>query len=171
MESNKKTGMLERTIRTGENVICIGAGLMLLGMMFIGAGDVVGRYLFNRPITGAMEISQLLMGGSIFLALAYTHAEKAHVSVDIVFTRYPPRVRAILTSIMMFISFVLFALITWQSFLIAMSDLASGKLVRVILIPLGPFKFLLPLGALFISLECIIQMFHSLPESFGRKKD
>ena len=171
MKSNEKLFFIERSIRTVENVICIGAGLMLLGMMFLGATDVVGRYIFNHPITGAMEISQLLMGGTIFLALAYTLAQKAHVSVDIFFIMYPPRVQAILTFIMMFITFVLFALITWQSVLIALSDMQSGKLVKVILIPLGPFKFLLPFGAFFLCLESIIQMVHLFPKVLGRKED
>ncbi|MFC1863227.1 TRAP transporter small permease subunit [Thermodesulfobacteriota bacterium] len=171
MESTEKAGMVERTIRMGENVICIVAGLMLLGMMFLGASDVVGRYIFNRPITGAMEIAQLLMGGSIFFAMAYTLAQKAHVTVDIFFIMYSPRVQAILSFIMMFISFVLFALITWQSILIAVSDLQSGKLVKVILIPLGPFKFMLPIGSMFLCLECIIQMIHLLPKALGRKED
>ena len=64
-----------RVVEGGLNVV---AGLMLLGMMFLGACDVVGRYLFNSPITGAMEISSILMGGMVFLAWASSSRPTSH---------------------------------------------------------------------------------------------
>ena len=154
---------LTRTIRIVEKVSNIIAGIMLLSMMFLGAADVIGRYIFNRPITGAMETSQLLMGGMVFLAWAYTLSKRGHVTVDIIFVLYPKRVQAILYFVMMIIALVLFALIFWQSATVAISDWQAGKLVRIILIPIAPFKALVSLGALLLCLECIIQIIQTLP--------
>ena len=154
---------IENTIRRAEKVLNVLAGLMLLGMMFIGAADVIGRYVLNSPITGAMETNQLLMGGMVFLAWAYTQSKKAHVTVDIIFTSYPPRVQAICTMIMMCIACVLFSIMTWQSIGMVISDWQTGRLVKIILIPIAPFKALVPLGALFLAVECLIQALHAIP--------
>ena len=165
-----ETKALERAIRFVEGGLNVVAGLMLLGMMFLGACDVIGRYLFNSPITGAMEISSILMGGMVFLAWAYTQEKGAQVTVDIFFTLYPRRLQAVLSFVMLFLSALLFALILWQSTAVALSDWQGGKLVRLILIPIAPFKLLVSLGALFIVLECILKMVHLIPAMLGRKE-
>ena len=170
MENQSEVGPVVRGIRFAENVLGVIAGVTLLALMFLGSADVVGRYLFNRPITGALEISGIMMGGMVFLAWAYTMAKRAHVTVDIFFALYPPRLRATLTFVMMLISVILFALVVWQSTLTAVSDWQSGKLVRIILVPIAPFKLLVPLGALFLGLECLVQMVQSVHKMVGRRE-
>ena len=147
-----------RVIRIAENTFNVIAGLSLLAMMFLGAADVIGRYIFNSPINGAMETSQLLMGGTVFLAWAYTLSKREHVTVDIIFILYPKRVQAALYFIMLIITLILFGFICWQSTSMAISDWQAGKLVRIILIPIAPFKAMVSLGALLLCLECIIQI-------------
>jgi TRAP-type mannitol/chloroaromatic compound transport system permease small subunit len=171
MGEGKDAGTVGNVIRVVENILNVIAGVMLLAMMFLGAADVIGRYVFNSPITGAMESSQLLMGGMVFLAWAYTLAKREHVTVDILFITYPKRVRATLYFFMMIITFVLFALVFWQSLSMAISDWQAGKLVRIILIPIAPFKALVPLGALLLCLECIIQIIQTAPVMIRGKED
>lgn len=167
----KRARAVEKAVRSVEIGLGFVGALMLLAMMVIGAWDVIGRYLFNRPLTGALEISSMLMGGMVFLGWAYTLAQKAHTTVDIFFLLYPPRVQAVLSFFMMFLTLVLFALIAWQSISVAMGDWSGGKLVKVILIPIAPFKLLVSLGAIFLCLESIIQMLHFAPKMFGKKEN
>jgi TRAP-type mannitol/chloroaromatic compound transport system permease small subunit len=117
-----------------------------------------------------METSQLLMGGMVFLSWAYTLSKRGHVTVDILFIGYPKRIQAALYFIMMIISLALFSLICWKSGSVAISDWQAGKLVRIILIPVAPFKALVSLGALLLCLECMIQMTETLPKMFRGKE-
>jgi len=160
----------EKGVRFAEIGLGAAGALMLLAMMAIGAWDVTGRYLFNRPVTGALETSSMLMGGMVFLGWAYTLAQKAHTTVDIVFILYPPRVQAFLAFLTMFLTLILFALIAWESIAVAMGDWSGGKLVKVILVPIAPFKFLLSLGAVLLCLESIIQMVRLVPKMFDKKE-
>lgn len=160
----------EKGVRFAEIGLGFAGALMLLAMMVIGAWDVAGRYLFNRPVTGALETSSILMGGMVFLGWAYTLAQKAHTTVDIIFLLYPPRVQAFLSFLMMFLTLILFALIAWQSIAVAMGDWSRGKLVKVILIPIAPFKFLVSLGAIFLCLESIIQMVHLVTKISSKRE-
>lgn len=151
---------LEKGIRFLETGLVLIAAVMLLLMMFLGTWDVVSRYAFNAPVKGAMEIGQLLMGGAVFLTWAYTLSKGDHVTVDIFFILYPPRLRATFSFIMMLLALILFVLIFWQATEVAISNWQSGKLVQIILIPVAPFKLMVSLGALVMSLECIVQMCH-----------
>lgn len=166
----KKARALATGIRTAEDIISAIGMVLLLATMFLGAGDVIGRYVFNYPITGTMDISQLLMGGVVFFGWAYTLARRAHVTVDILFNHYPARVQAIINFVMLLLSLVLFSLIIWQSANIAIIDWQANRLVKIILIPVAPFKFLIPFGAFFLCLECIIQMVQLVPGMRGKKE-
>ena len=86
----KKVWVFEKGVWKTENVLSLIGVCMFLIMMFVGAGDVIGRYVFNRPISGALEISQIAMLGVILFFLAYTQAKKGHITVEVVFNRYPP---------------------------------------------------------------------------------
>lgn len=171
MNTIEEVGPIGNAIRMVERLLNTVAGILLLGMMFLGAIDVIGRYLFNSPILGALEASQIMMGGMVFLSWSYTLAHREHVTVDILTITYSKTVREILHIVMMLVSLLLFALITWKSAEVARMDWEKGKLVRTLLIPIAPFKTLVPLGSFLLCLECIIQMFHSALTLFHRRKN
>jgi TRAP-type C4-dicarboxylate transport system permease small subunit len=155
---------LEKGIRNTENVFLLIAVGMLLVMMFLGAGDVIGRYVFNNPIKGAMEGSQLLMAGVALLCWGYTQAKRSHISINILVVRYPARVKAIISLAGLLLTIVVFGLIVWQSALIAVEAFKQHRMLENIPLPLFPFKLMVPLGASLLCLESIIQVIHRFPE-------
>jgi TRAP-type C4-dicarboxylate transport system permease small subunit len=156
--------VFEKIVRSIGNILSNISVVMLMLLMFLGAGDVIGRYIFNRPIIGTLETSQILMAGMILLTWADAQSQKAHLKVDILFSRYPPRVQAIGEFLTLLISLLLFSLIIWRSTTIALSDWQQGRIVETINLPLAPFKLFVPIGALVLCLEFIIQMVHLIPE-------
>ena len=147
-----------KSLRKVENILAFIAALMLLLLMALGTCDVIGRYFFNAPVQGALEVSLVLMGGMVFLSWAYTMEKGGHPTVDIIFNHYPSKLKKIISFIMMVFSAILFGLIFWESISVAISDWHLGKVIFNTEIPVAPFKFLIPLGALFICLECISQI-------------
>jgi len=67
---------------------------LLAIMLFLGVTDVLGRYLFNRPVTGTLEIFEILLPGIVLLSLAYTQLNKAHIRVELLFNRFSSRLQA-----------------------------------------------------------------------------
>ena len=166
----RKARAVETGISKIEKIVAdIGAFLILL-LMFLGAADVTGRYVFNNPIFGAMEVSQIMMGLVVFLGWAYTLARRQHISLDLIFYRYPPRVQAILGFVALLLSLGLFGLMGWHAIKLALIDWETGVIIRTYMLPIAPFKLLVPFGAFLLCLECIIQMVHIFPE-MTRKKD
>jgi TRAP-type C4-dicarboxylate transport system permease small subunit len=67
----------------------VSAALILCAMLFVSA-EVFGRQLFNSPIPGQLELSELLMPAIIFLAIAYTQSTGGHVRMTLAIDRLPP---------------------------------------------------------------------------------
>jgi TRAP-type C4-dicarboxylate transport system permease small subunit len=65
------------------------AGATLFGMMLLTTADVGGRYFFNSPILGAVELTQLMLAALVFLSLPVVCWRQEHVSVDLLDAVFP----------------------------------------------------------------------------------
>ena len=70
--------ILQRCVRVLNGVGLL--GLVVLALVTVT--DVMGRYLFNRPLLGALELSELLMVFLAFACFAYTELQNGHVEID-----------------------------------------------------------------------------------------
>ena len=150
-----------RHIQTAFMVLC---GVMLMVMLFLGTGDVFGRYLFNKPITGTLEITTVLMAGIALLGWAYTQRRRQQIRVDLFISRFSPRTQAIADFAVLLLSLILFAIITYRSAILATVYLEEGRVFQTLKFPTGPFYFFVPVGAFLLCLELIIQIFQAIPK-------
>jgi TRAP-type C4-dicarboxylate transport system permease small subunit len=104
-------------IRVVSRVLGYVATGFMVFLMLLTVVDVFLRYFFKAPITGSTEISRLLMVIIVFPALGWAAIDRAHIRVDLVVSRIPPRLQAIFSSITFFFALVTFVIITWRSFL------------------------------------------------------
>jgi TRAP-type C4-dicarboxylate transport system permease small subunit len=121
------------------SVVCIG---LLTG------SDVVGRYFFNSPVRGTIDIIEILMVVLFACGLVVTTALDDHISVDSLYDKLPSLGQYILRvfagSVCTFLFFILF----WQGYQGGMIGLKSGKVTSTLDVPLFPFKFFLAIGFL-----------------------
>ena len=149
---------VEKGVFIAEKILLVISGITFLGLMFIGAGDVLGRYLLNKPIRGTMELSEIMMGGIVLLSWAYTQRNKGHVAVELFISHYSPRIRSIVNFLTLVLCFVLFAVITQQSAAMALRYWEEQRVIPTLEIPTAPFHALVPIGSAFLCIEFIIQM-------------
>ena len=69
--------------RAAAQLLGYAAATTLSLMMVVTCADVAGRYLFNRPIQGAFELTEMLLAAMIFTALPLVTARGEHVTVDL----------------------------------------------------------------------------------------
>jgi TRAP-type C4-dicarboxylate transport system permease small subunit len=70
--------------RHAEAVLGVAASAILFAMMLLTAADVVARYVFNRPLRGAFEVTELMLVVLIFAGLPLVAYAKAHVVMDFI---------------------------------------------------------------------------------------
>lgn len=161
---------LEKAVKKASSILsAIGTG-MLFVLMLLGAVDVIGRYLFNKPIIGAQEVGTVLLGVMVFFSWGSTQIAKANVNVDLFVLHFPPRVRAIVDLVTTFLSLILFGLIAWQAAVTGKDFHEAGRLIYVIHWPLAPFQFVVSFVALVLCLVFIMQMIESFSQMNQMKR-
>ncbi len=120
----------------------VGAGAVVLAvMMAMTFFDVIGRYLFNRPIVGTVDLTELYMGLIVYLGIGATTYGRNHIRVDIVTTRLPPGLRRVFDLLAEAISAVVAGLICWQLWVIAAETVTYNALTRVWEVPVYPVAY------------------------------
>ncbi len=69
----------------------------LLALMMITVVDVVGRYVFNHPLTGSTELTEIAVGIVVFSVFPIITWRNEQVVVDILDGFVPPRLHFIRT--------------------------------------------------------------------------
>jgi TRAP-type C4-dicarboxylate transport system permease small subunit len=129
-------------------------------LMVLTTADAGGRYLLNRPITGAYEIStNYLMILLVFMAMSYCYREGAHIRVTFLVDRLPVKVKLFVNYVVQAVSViigVLFIIATYQQALLTMEQ--HTTLSSLSFVPLGPAYFIVPAGLFFMSLAMLIDL-------------
>lgn len=155
MGLRKLADVVNRAVRPAVTVLN-GAGLgVLAAMMVLTAGDVILRYVFNRPIIGSFDLTEYMMAVAVSFGLAYCALLKGHVRVDLFVSRFPERAQAVIDSITGLLSIFLFSMITWQSFVYMKLLFDSGLKSMVLLMPRFPFAGLVCLGSAFLTVVLV----------------
>lgn len=115
--------------------------LTLLFIMLLTCVDVAGRYLFNDPVPGALEITEFVMGALIFTSLPLVTLRQEQVTVDL-FDRFIPRfVKPALHMLLNAVSCACLAVISWRLWIKGGQMLANGEFTAVLQIKIWPLVY------------------------------
>lgn len=145
--------------RRADAVLGIAASVLLLCMMLLTFADVVARYLFNRPIRGGFEITELLLLVLIFAGLPLVSHADEHVTMDFIDRVLPARALAVLVRVVHAIVAALFVFLSWQILLKAERISRYGDTTDVLLITIGPFVYFMAAMVLLTGLVHLFKVF------------
>jgi len=123
--------------------------------------DGLGRYLFNFPLRGTVELTEGLLAAMAGFAVFVTTAADEHIKIDTFAEKLPSRVQHILKFISAFIGFVVLSALCWQNFLTTWdSMMIQETLSPTFLVPTYPFHLILTLGYLASALSLLFYIVH-----------
>jgi TRAP-type C4-dicarboxylate transport system permease small subunit len=138
-----------------------GAGCMVVMVLLI-LYDVGMRSLFNRPLMSSYELVMFLMVVVVFTALAYTQSEGSIVKIELVVSRLPKKVQAVLEIVTSFLSLGLILLIAWRN-VVRSIELRHEHLISPILhMPVYPFYLVVAFGLVLLSLVLFVEILESV---------
>lgn len=144
------------------------AGACVLGIVVVNTIDTVGRAFFNRPMHGAVEITEVLLAICIVLAIPYAQRFREHIEIDIFAKSFGPRLRRACSIGVLAITIGVFGMLVFQSYESALSSVsnfeASAGFVRV---PVWIGKVAVTVGFSIALLEAIRQLLESIFDSTG----
>lgn len=136
-------------------VFGLATGSLLALMTLLTTVDVVGRYLFNRPLRGAFELTEVLMAALIFAALPLVTLRSEHIAVDLLDLWIPARVRKLQRTLIQLGCAAVVAVLAWVMFGQARQSALDGLQTDALRLPLAPILYF---GASAILVSALIHL-------------
>jgi TRAP-type C4-dicarboxylate transport system permease small subunit len=142
--------------RRTDAVLGVAASAILMAMMLLTFVDVVGRYVFNRPVPGGFELTELGLLVLIFAGLPLVSHADEHVTMDFIDRLLGPRARALLERAVHALCAASFLFGAWLVWLKADRIWDYRDATDVLRIVYGPFVYFM---AVMIGLSGLIHLY------------
>jgi TRAP-type mannitol/chloroaromatic compound transport system permease small subunit len=125
--------------------------------------EVAARHLFNAPTIWAHGTTQRVFAVYYFICGAYVSLYRDHIRMDLIYTRFSPRKRAILDIIGFLFFFSFCGVLLWFGSRYAWTSLIQLEPCNTpFRAPLYPIKMAIPLGALLILLQELANLWRNV---------
>ena len=167
MKIDSTVGWVKRIVSVPNKALHWVSMVVLFLLMFLTVGDVVGRYLVGiipglGPISGSFELTEFMLAVIVLTAIGHTQMKDGHISIDLVVTKFSPRVRAIVDAVTDFLSLAMFALVTWRTVKYAQLLYESNDVSGVLRLPVYPFLVVAAIGSFMFCLAMLSSFLQSL---------
>lgn len=139
----------------------IGSVVLMLMMLTVFI-DVFLRYIFNSPVVGSVEIVEIMMVLVVALGIAHTGINRGHISVDLLVSKFPPRVQAIIDIFNFLVATIIFSIMSWKTALQAIVAGSRNVTTTVLEVPIYPFVWTLSICTGLLSLIFLLQCFETI---------
>ncbi len=137
----------------------IASSVILMGMMLLTFVDVVARYVFDFPLRGGFEITELMLLVLIFAGLPLVSHADEHVTMDFIDRVLPPRAVTPLVRLAHALCAAMMFFLAWQVWIKAGKIAAYGDTTDVIKIAVGPFIYFMAVMILLTGLVHVYKVF------------
>lgn len=132
------------------------SALMVVAIMVLVVADVVMRNVVGSSIGATVGYAEILLVGSVYLALAHARRSDSHISVDLVTSRLGERTAAMVEGAGVLLALVLLAMTSVVSIEQAMDSIAQGEYrIGVERIPVWPGRVAVAVGWSALTLELL----------------
>lgn len=137
---------VHKTLMGIANFLSACSTLVITAMMLLIVVDVIMRAFFNMPIKGSVEITQMLMAGTI-LGFAKSCLGNDNLKVDVVMENMPRTVQYVVDVITSIICIGIAGLLCWRTIENGLYSMEKGlSYLTLPNVPKWPFILLLAVG-------------------------
>jgi TRAP-type mannitol/chloroaromatic compound transport system permease small subunit len=138
--------------------------------VFVYYYEVIARFVFNSPTNWVHESMFLMYGMQYMLCGAYAYREDQHVRVDVFYTKFSPRGKAIADIVTSVFFFIFILTMTWTGARFAMDAINNHEVSFTEWgIQYWPVKLALPIGAAMMALQGLSKLIKDIVFVTGRR--
>jgi C4-dicarboxylate transporter, DctM subunit len=142
------SGLLDNIARWSQSL----AAVILFALMVFTFIVVLMRYVFNAPIRGDVDITQLVSLIITWLGVAWGQVRKSHLNVDIITQKLKPRSALMVSTATYIMVMAVVSVMAWQGFNNTLYFMEHARSSTTYAIPLTPVAAMIPLGAFLLLL-------------------
>jgi TRAP-type mannitol/chloroaromatic compound transport system permease small subunit len=134
--------------------------------------EVVSRRIFNAPHIWATEVTDFIYGPHFMLVAAYTLLHRGHVSVEVIYERFSPKVKAIFDCFTHLVFFFPFCIIVFtQGILFAYTSWSIGETSESAALTVVPLvKTAIPIAFFLILIQGLANFIRSVQHLVKEKE-
>ena len=138
-----------------EGALGATSATVLFLMMMITTVDVVGRYVFNKPLNGGFELTEMLLAALIYCGLPLVSQRREHIVIDTFDPLMSARVKRALDVLAEIVCTLTLAGIGYLIFRRAARVAEYGDTTNVLKLPLAPVAYVM--GTMIV-VACLIHL-------------
>ena len=138
------------------------AGAALIAMLALTTADVLGRYVFARPLAGVIELIQYAMVIVVFAALPVVTSKGQHISVGLIDGKLHGAGLRIQKGLIAVTCAVVLAVLSWTLFEAAGSMREQGDVIGFLRLPTFFAAYLMSALSLATAGVCAAQAVYAL---------
>lgn len=158
-----------------EDLFTIIAAASILFIMLISVANVIGRYLFDYPVPGTVEIAAVLLTLIIFLSISGVQRSEGHIGMDTLYELVKKRKTSCYHALKTFHFSISFLIIGFIGCYFIPSMLESIEIHEwtngPLFIPLWPFKLSIFFGCALMCVRLFLQIIHHSRSALGHKAE
>lgn len=132
------------------------SGFATLLIILVVTIDVAGRFLFNAPFHGGVEISELLMVVLVFFGLAAAQQQRQNYAIELLVRHFPAWLQRAFELFGYVATLAIVVFLAWPSSKQALSSFDRGEAgFGVVSFPLWPARILLAAGLWLLALQLL----------------
>lgn len=144
---------------------------LILAMVGILMCEVVLRYVFGSPTMWAHETATMIYGSYTILGGAYVLLYNEHVRVDILYSRFSKRTKAILDACTFPLALLFCGVLLWKSTIFGWESLSILEhSVTAWSPPIYPWKMTVPIAFLLVVLQGTSNFIRNLALAFSGRE-
>ena len=126
--------------------------------MFLGIAQVLGRQLFDLPISGYIDFVELSMASFAFLGVAYCQRLGGHVRMEMVLKVAKGRAQWLLETLGTLVAMFIVAVLAWYGYEHFWRAWALGDSTIDAELPVWPSKLVVPIAFALLWLRLLVQL-------------
>jgi TRAP-type C4-dicarboxylate transport system permease small subunit len=148
-------------------VLALIGGAVLAALALLATVSILGRWWFNTPVWGDVELVQMGTAVAIALFLPYAQRQRAHIIVDFFTTRASAGTRARLDALGGFLLGAICLLLAWRAGVGVLDMRANGETTMVLGMPIWIVYVAMVVG---LAVSGVVGLVCAWSDAFDRKR-
>lgn len=150
---NKSEKVLNKVIDIQQFI----SNMFLLFIMTIITFDVLGRNLFNKPLKGTYEMTELGAALLVFFALAITHRRGEHITIDFIVEKFSHKAKNLVNGIIEIIIAVILFFMSKHIFENGLRMMERKSTTTDLALSVHPFLFIITFTLIIFALTALFK--------------
>lgn len=144
-----------RVVYLTTRLLGLVGAILMFSMMALTFVDVWGRYIFDSPVPGGFEVTELMMATLIFAGLPLITLHDEHITVDLFEQFFPKSLLRWRDALIGVLCTVMLAVLSYRMWLKAEEQVEYGDRTAALYIPVAPVTYFMAVAA---ALSCVLLM-------------